>query len=459
MNQEELFATMAQTFAQMANPGGLGVSNLAVQRAMTVSTAATPFGCCNFFDVCGDGDLMSLHFNGQLPFLDWVGFDVSDECKLVSEYIDYVRPAQSEAADTPGYLGDPCADPYGVEYGTSKIETEDFGRIGRMGPTRDLMKPKKYCASDPIWRLDGTQITDEREWDLRFAVDQILTDVNNLVVVGSDAVAGQFDGLQQWVSTGYASAMQDSIVIDWNSNPMTGGAGITWNGAAVSATANLVDVLLATVRRIKQRISWSNRLKVQPMNVGDMIILMPYGMIPCLLDHFTCWSVCDGSQYNEVALQSLEARTFRTGLLGGSFGYGKIMLDGFEIPVLAYDWSLINAVDNFDFYVLTRAVGSVRLWQGQHISAMNAISQAPENGYFSLDGGRLLGRIDTENECRTLKAWMHPRLFCRAPWAQARFQNVVCDTPGGVISPDPSSGFHPLDGAFTAAECEEEEIQ
>src|SRR4030042_1670267 len=102
------------------------------QRAMSVSDAATPFGCCNFFDRCGDGDLMSLHFAGELPLLDWMGFNVSDECYKVMEFISYVRPSYYQGSPTNGWICDPCDDPHGIEYGSCKITTEDFGRIGRL---------------------------------------------------------------------------------------------------------------------------------------------------------------------------------------------------------------------------------------------------------------------------------------------------------------------------------------
>lgn len=304
---------------------------------MHPSDAATPFGCCDFFDRCGDGDLMSLHFAGSLPLLDWMGFNVSNECYKVMEFISYVRPAYSQSSPSQGWLCDPCDDPNGVEYGSCKITTEDFGRIGRVGPTRDIMKPKKYCINDPLWRLDGTRVMDEREWDMKFVGDTIINDVNELLVTGNAHTCGQFDGLQQWVKTGYDCSILDSIIIDWNGNSMNGGAGMTWNGNAIPATFNFVDVLLAAYRRIIQRKSWAPRLKTQKINIGDMIILMPNSMIPCLLAHFTCWSVCDGSQYNEVALQSYEARAFYQGLLGGVFGNGQITLDGQIIPILGYD--------------------------------------------------------------------------------------------------------------------------
>lgn len=424
------------------------------RRTWNLSGNATPFGCCNFFDRCGDGDLISLHMAGQTPLLDWLGFNVSDVCYRVMEYISFVRPARAiNGTPTPGYLESPCDDPAGVEWGSCKLTVDDFGDIGRKGPTRPIMKPMKYCLTDPLWRLDGTRVVDEREWDMKFIADQILADVNLLVVEGSSANAGSFDGLQRIVKNGYDCSSLDSVIIDWNGNGMDGGAGITWNGAPVAATFDFIDVLLAAYRRIKQRQAWSPILRTKTAVVGDAIIVMPNSMIPCLLDFFTCWNVCPGAEFNVNSLQTMEARTYRNSLMGGLFGQGRIFVDGFEIPILGYDWGMINGPTTGDIYLLWGSLGNYRIWEGEHISAATAVSGNPEQGYFSTDGGRLLWKVDVENQCRIMKGWIHPRLFCRAPWMQVRFQDVKCVQPGGFLSADPDdTSFYPLT-SFSQAEC------
>jgi hypothetical protein len=423
------------------------------QRAMTLSDAATPFGCCNFFDHCTD-EIMSLHYRGQLGLLDWMGFNPSDVCYRSVEFISYVRPEMSEnRVATPGYLGDPCADPHGIEYGSCKITVEDFGRIGREGPTRTLMAPKYYCKTDPRRQLDGTLVTDEREWDIRFATDVLLDDVRRLLITGNAATPGQFDGLQQWVATGYDCSILDSAVIDWNGNDMDGGAGITWNGTAIGATYDIIDVMLAVYRRIRQRLMWSPVLSVLPPQVGDMILVMPSFMINCFLDFYTCWSICPGSEFNMANLGTLEARTFRNSLNGGLFGQGQVFFDGFTIPIMGYDWNMINGPTTGDIYFLTGSIASMRIWEGEFLSANYAAANFGAGGYSSIDGGRLLVKLDAENECYKQKVWMHPRLFCYAPWMQARFQDVVCNWPGGPLSPDPlETSFYPL-SSFHSAEC------
>lgn len=426
-----------------------------VQRALTVDNAATPFGCQNYFDRCDD-ELMSLHFQGTLGLLDIMDFEVTEECREVVEYIAYVRPEYSGGNATAGHLGDACATPNGVDYGTAKLDIEDFGRYGRAGKTREIMKPVRYCETDLVRRLDGTPVTDEREWDLRFVTDVILQDVRRDAVVGNSAVAGQFGGLEEWVKTGYGGpngAMLDSYVVNWNANGLSGGAGITVNGSPIAASYNFVDVLLSLTRRIKQRISWARSLANQQMRLGDMTIVAPTHVAEGILDHYTQWSVVPGTDYHPMNLQQMEARTFRDNLVSNVpqnlYGAGFITVDGTIIPILAYDWGLIKGETLSDVYLLTLGVGGTRIWKGQHLSAQTALSEGGfdlENlGYYDVDGGRILANVVTENLCRKLNAWVHPRMWCRAPWAQIRFQNVKSATPGGILSADPTeTSFFPI---------------
>jgi len=428
------------------------------QRTMTVGTTVTPFGCCNFFDHCTD-ELMSLHFSGALGLLDWMGWNVSDECLKVAEFITYVGP-EGNMAGTPtaGNITDPCSDPHGFEFCSCKLTTEDFGLYGRTGPVREIMKPRLYCATDPRRRLDGTLVTSEFEWDIRFAMDTLLMDLRRDAVTGNFASGtNQIDGLERWVRTGYDCESLDAVVVDWNGNPMTGGAGITWNGNAIGAAYDIIQVLLSGFRRIRQRASWARSLQNQTPNVGDVILVLPTHMIDCLLDFFTCWTVCPSSTNLTATLMTYEARTFRNSLLGGMFGFGQISLDGFTIPLLAWDWGLIKSPTLSDMYFLARSWGSQRVWECEHLSAQIGMQQLSEGnaqaGYFTLDGNRILGRTDTENLCRESKIWMFPRTFCRAPWMQIRFQDVQCAGVFGPLSPDPLDTSFVVEGSCSPGSC------
>jgi hypothetical protein len=239
---------------------------------------------------------------------------------------------------------------------------------------------------------------------------------------------------------------------------MSGGAGLTYNGNAIPGSPNLIDILLDINSQINQRMSWSPMLKNQTMRVGQKILVMPTFMVRCLLDYYTCWSVCPDGEVPTKFINTLEAREFRKDLDGGLFGHGFIELDGEIIPILAYDWELIKGPKTGDIYFLTGAVGSFRIWEGEHLSAEVALREnlgaaMDDYGFFSTDGGRVLGKVDVDNLCRVMKLWMSLRLFNKAPWAQARIQSVQCERPLGVLSSDPlATSFYPVT-SFGSATC------
>lgn len=435
-------------------------AELEERQAYTVSNLATVYECCGLFDMCADEDLMSLHFHGAEPFLDWLGWVATDLCVIHREFLAWVRPEQAAGACTEGYLADPCDDPNTVEWGKCDFRLTDFGRIRREGPVRDVTKNDvRYCERQPRYRLDGTPVGDTREYDARLITEVIIQDLRRYIVTGTTLTGGLFDGIQRLVRDGYtnvdgsACQMMDSYVVNWNSNAMAGGAGITVNGAAIAATWNIVDVLLSIYRRIRQRIRWSPVLGAQRLNVGDIVLVMPDFLAQCLLDFYTCWRVCDGSQYNETVLQTYEARTFRTQLMGGMFGAGRIWLDGFEIPIIPYDWEMINGPTRGDMYLLTGGIGNVRVFNGEYNNMTNVPANYPEDAYWYTDGGRLLGWLDGQHTCQKQLLEMQPRLLCWAPWAQARFQNVACQTVLDPLSPDPcDTSFFPME-SWSVAEC------
>lgn len=427
---------------------------------LTLSTLATIYGCCGLFDLCGDSDLMSLSLEGQSKFLDWIGWERTNVCLIQKYFITWVRPEPSSGVRSAGYVADPCGDANGVDWGYCDFVLEDFGLLRRKGPTRNATRNNVvYCERQPRYRLDGSPIRDDAEYDMRLATEAMLQDLKTMVVNGNNTTGGHFDGLQRLVKTAYTGSngkrcsIMDSIVIDWNANGTGGGAGMTWNGAAIAATYNLIDVFLAVFRRIRDRILLAPALASQSMNVGDIIIVAPTALIRCILDAFTCWSVCPGEEFNETNLNTYEARNFRNGLNGGMFQSGKIFLDGFEIPLIAYDWGLQNGPTLADAYMLTGSIGTVKTISGQYNDLGTVPGGYPEANYSSTDGGRLLTWLERDMTCVQRYIEMQPRLLMWAPWAQARFQNIRCAQPGGVLSPDPwATSFFP-ETSFDPAAC------
>lgn len=420
---------------------------------LTENTSLAPVaGCTGLFDCCGDGDFVSLTFEKAQPFLDWIGWTTTNVCRSVRNYITFVRPEYSGANPTVGYQADPCAPANSVEWGTCAFEIDDFGRLRRAAPVRDATKNNmNYCEAQPRFRRDGSQITDEREWNAVIATEALLQDLKRMIITGNASTGGQFDGFEQLVVDNYTDyrgrrcETMDSIVLDWNGNDMDGGAGITWNGVAVGASYDIIDVLIAIYRQIRQRMRWSPPLAAQNINVGDMILVMPDPLTQCLLDKYTCFTVCDGRQYNETNLNTLEARTFRERLEGGFFGYGRIFLRGFEIPVLSYDWELMKGPGGTlgDVYMLVNQVGNIKTLMGELNDMSAARTGYPEATFFASDGDRLLGWIEQDETCIKQTHEIQPRIVNWAPFLQTRIQNVRCNQPSQYISPDPTSSFFP----------------
>lgn len=434
------------------------ILNKQVQQRLTVSgIAASPVGCCGLFNLCGDADLMSLSLMGQEPFLDWIGWEKSDVCGILKNFITWIRPDTGKAR---GYVSDPCGESEGAAFGTCDFMLEGFGRLRRHSPTRDQTKVGlRLCDNQPRYRLDGQAIGDENEWDIRVVVEAIMQDFRNLMITGNHTVGvddGLWDGLQQLITYGYTSPLtgrrccdMDSLVIDWNGNAicdkLTGAHGATWNGAAIPVGFDFIEVLMAVYRRIRRRLSMAPALAGN-LTPGDMIFVAPTSFNQCLLDCYTCWSLCVDS-----ITDTRESRQFRDSLNGGMFGAGTIKLDGFEIPLMNYDWSMINGPTTGDAYLLVNKVGGQRLIQGQYNDLARNVAKIPNAEYS--DGGRLLIMTDYDKTCVMHDVEFQPRLLAWAPWSEARFIDLRCATPGGPLSPDPwDSSWYP-ECSFSAAEC------
>jgi hypothetical protein len=269
------------------------------------------------------------------------------------------------------------------------------------------------------------------------------------VIIGNSSTPGKFNGLQQIINTGYGSGFLNSMVIEWANNGIDGQGGgtKTLNGEPIPATANLINVLLEIFRRYRQRIRWSPQLANQTLNTDDIVLVLPTHLATCILDAFTCWSVCAGGEFNPVNLQTYEARQFRNSLNGGRWGAGRITLDGVTINLFPYDWETMHGTNSGDMYFLTLRVGTQNIWEGEHLDAAAAAAQMQGEGhgeYFSTDGGRIIGVTEADNLCRVTKIWIRPRLICRAPWLQTRIMNVSCASILPPLGPDPlQTSFYP----------------
>jgi hypothetical protein len=358
-----------------------------------------------------------------------------------------------------------------VNFATCAFRIEDFARLRRGAPVQDVTKNHlQLCESQPRYRRDGTMIMDDLEWRAVMTAEVQLQDLKLMVVEGNASTAGQFDGLEQLVKTGYTDfknrrcSLMDSIVIDWNFNGLNGGAGATWTDGrgerSIAANASFTDVLRSIVRIVKTRVKNSG-LGALNFRLGDIIILSTSEMAEVILDQYTCWSVCEGGQYNEANINTLEARAFREKLAGGTIQAngntveveGIVTIHGLQIPIISYDWGLQNGSYS-DIYVLTGSVGGRKTMIGQY-NNFTSVPVRYENAYkyFTTDGGKVLGWFENDHACVQQVQEIQPRLVSWTPWANVRITNVNVETPGGHLTFDPlNTSFFP-GTSFSLATC------
>jgi len=437
-------------------PGSAPMPGLMSKEAsLTLSTMGSMYGCCGLFTACGDNDLLSLSVEDE-PFLDWLGWQANNECNQFVKLITYIWPSGTAAGSASAGTAGACDDPNGVEFGTCEILLPDKGRLKRAGPVRDLTENnRKVCDEYPVFTKDGQKINDELMWSLTLAGVTVKQDLKRMIVTGNAATTNQFSGLETLVNTGYVNAhngqyctSMDSQVINWANQPMS---------YQPNGTHNFVDYLIDTVRRIRQRAAWAN---MGGISLGDQVIMLPTYLRDCLLDSFTCWSVCKDSDLDQLA--TLEARTFRNSLNGGTYGMGQITVDGVPVPIVTYDWQAMTQTAPYhvgDIYVLTKKIGNVPVLWGQYIDMSQPAAAFQEQAgyahYKALDGGKFLAYWKTDNECTQAVLTFRPNLYCSAPWAQARIYDVGCDRPLNPISPDPTATYYAEEYLDTAV-CPED---
>jgi len=425
--------------------GGQGAMQGAQKEAsLTLSTLPSWYGCCGLWSPGGANDLMSLAIEDE-PFLSWLGFVPNDECKQFIKLLTYVGPAGTATNTEATGAAAACDDAPGVEFGTCEILLPDKGRLKRSTPVRDITENnRKPWESYPIATKDGQRITDELMWSMMMAGIVLKQDIKRMLITGNASNANQFSGLQALVNTGYrnmhdgrrCSAM-DSTVLDWGSQAFS------YKPNGVNGFA---DYLGAIIRRIKTRAMNSQLGLPGP---DDMVLVMPSYLRDGLLDYWTCYTVCPGAQYNETNLNTYEARQYRLTLNGGAFGMGQVFVDGQSVPIIVYDWQTFGSAAPYwtgDIYVLTRAIGGLRVMTGQYIDMTNPANAFAEQigypHYRATDNGRFLTYSKTDNECVNATVLIRPNLWLNAPWAQARIMNVAAMTPLVPLSFDPTSSYY-----------------
>lgn len=405
------------------------------------------------FSLCGDRDIISLLVRDE-GFLRWLRWTPNNFVSRPVKMITYVGPdGTADDAVSAGWLADDCEPPNSVEYGKCEI---DFvkGLYGRCGQDISAITlGERYCDAEPIYRIDGTIINNDAEWQAAIAGMVLKDDISEALVTGSHTTEGQFDGIETLVDnnyhdyrTGLRCIAADSIVFDWNN-------------AAVNS--DLISTLAEIVARIRLRAR-----DLGGVNPADMVLMTTSTLRDCIVDLFACENPCgDGSAGNPITVITTDAIANRNRYLtGGQYGDGFVNIHGTPVSFLVNNWIPIASCPGggagsyaSDLYVLTRQVGPRQVVFGEFqnlSSASEYLNRVFGGGHRVTDGGRFVvyGRKDELcfNECIVTR----PGLVISAPWAQARIANICCSvTEIDPLSPDPDSDYFLGFGAlYTASE-------
>lgn len=431
------------------NQGGWGFGNpyskspLAYRAGGTGADDIDPSGTSyiygqGLFSLCGDNDVISLLVRDE-ALIRWLNWRPNNEVLRPVKMLTWVGPEGTSESDvTAGWLGDDCDVPNSVEWGKCEINFSK-GLMGRCGQDISALQlGKKYCEQEPTYRIDGSVVDNDAEWQAALAAMVLRDDVSELLITGNSATAGQFDGLEQIITDGYVDfrtsqvcPQVDSIIYDWNN-------------AGVSGISSLIAEIVARIRRRARGVGG--------VNPADMVIMLPSFLRDCLVDEYACDQPCGtGSAGNPITVVAFDARDNRDQyLVGGQFGDGFIPVNGTPISFLVNDWIPFASGPgpNYcsDIYILTRQVGPRQVifgeFQDLNVSAAELNKQFG-GGYRITDGGKFLVYARALETCFNTCILTKPGLIISAPWAQARITNVCCGGDNALppLSPNPDSSY------------------
>jgi hypothetical protein len=418
------------------------------EASLTLGTTSI-YGRNSIFDPCSTGDIFGLQVATH-GLMNWLGWRSNRFYRRRVDFMTFwgIKDTHgvSGAAVPATATGSPCADPTTWEYGTcgyDQIHTSWYHLGGDALDPHTIVQDR--CETTPKYRLNGIQISDDVEWQMNGIMNVLAQSIDRDVVHGSHDNSNQMNGLESIIKTGYAGdngvacPQVDSIIVDWAHDNLDG---------EDNDLGNFFEYLDEVVTEIEYRAS-----QLGGIAENDMILLTSRFMATCLLDSYSCYTICgvtDLQTVSEVAMRA-EARKLRRDLNGGplydgrnAVGYLQLK-SGRRLPIIVDDSMDIDKPNNAmyctDVYVLSRQIGSTSVLYGEYLDMRtyeNRVkAQMPGFTARADAAGRFVTKGKEDNWCIQLIMGTSPELYLAAPWAQVRIENVCCSRKRQPISGDP----------------------
>ncbi len=412
----------------------------------------------NLFDLESSDTLISLyHLDNYHPIWNILNMSNTNVYSRKENFLSWMTANQSgEPADfTSPVVTDPCAVGNGFDYGFCSWEVEDFNRLRRSTPVRDLTRRNmKLFEKQAEYDIAGNRITNDWDWDTAVLGKTVLQDMHRQLMSGSKLVAGEVDGILNLIKYGYTNPQtdddcieMDSYVVDWdgayvcdfsNGNPTAEINGVVVP-AAIGANLTMIDLIKAYVMRVAQRISVTS-----VRGTYQHIALVDVNVLQDLIDCYVCYTVC-GRDISRM--DSFEARTRNEQLQAqlGEFGAVTLTFNGYPVTFMpwAYDDSLYDAVaDEYTIVFLIPRIGNYPVWEIEFLDMQNALrGMNIGNMDFQIsDMGRWLHMETTDWTCYRRQLETQFRVLHRAPWTSMKITGIkAIGSAFGRISLDPQS--------------------
>lgn len=399
---------------------------------------------------CGPDDIISAYVDGA-PFADWLNWKPELWERDFAKILANVGPDEvvsGSGVHTSGVLADECDTCESVKWGKCEIDTVKalICRCGEEISTYNLNYG--YCEQQPIFRVDGTPIGNNAEWQAALAAQVLGMDLEEQLIYGNRVNVNELDGVQRLVRTGYsdcrsglACAQADSLVVDWQFDGLAG----TCNGHG-----DIIHKITDILRRFKLR------AKPRNINTADVVIMLPSFMRDFLVDYWAAF----GTFLVVGAIQVDATEVFRRRerfISGGANGDGWIPVDGQAISFLVNDYLPMGqcitecASGGFstDIYVLTRRLGNMEVLYGTYQNFAATIGPALASRFggdqFRVsDAGKFLRYQMLRHEiCFNTCVSMRPGLHISAPFVQARIHDICASAQFAPISKSPDNYYWP----------------